>query len=80
MGIIGHVRKNGKMIMPRRTKKFLYLGFMEEMLFGAIASLLLVLYAVPNSFVEIIIYSIFAGVAGDTVHIRFNLVDQENEK
>ncbi|WP_040205106.1 DUF4257 domain-containing protein [Neobacillus jeddahensis] len=80
VGLVGHVRKNGKLVMPRKTKRFLYLGFMEEVLLGAIAALLLALYTAPNSFVEMIIYSLIAGIAGDTILIRLNLVNHDNEK
>ncbi len=80
VGIIGHVRKYGKIIMPRKTKKFIYLGFLEELLLGAVASLLLVLYTAPNSFVEIIIFSIIAGIGGDAVLNRFKLLNSDNEK
>lgn len=80
VGILGHVRKHGKIIMPRRTKKFLYLGFLEEVLLGAIASLLLVLYTAPNSFVEILIFSIIAGITGDTVLYQFRIVKHDGEK
>ncbi|MGG1398979.1 DUF4257 domain-containing protein [Bacillus salipaludis] len=67
VGIIGHVRKHGKIIMPRKTKKFIYLGFLEEMLLGAFASLLLVLYISPNSNVEKMTITITAGIGGDLV-------------
>lgn len=80
VGVLGHVRKNGKIIMPRKTKKFLYLGFLEEVLLGALTSLLLVLYTAPNSFVEILIFSIIAAIAGDTVLIKIKLLNRDGEK
>ncbi|MGG3561699.1 DUF4257 domain-containing protein [Neobacillus rhizosphaerae] len=80
VGVVGHVRKHGKIIMPRKTKKFIYLGFLEELLLGAVASLLLVLYTAPNSLVEIIVFSIIAGIGGDTVLNRFRVLSQEGEK
>jgi hypothetical protein len=80
VGVVGHVRKHGKIIMPRKTKKFIYLGFLEELLLGSVASLLLVLYTAPNSLVEIIIFSIIAGIGGDTVLNRFKVLNQEGEK
>lgn len=67
VGMIGHIRKHGKIIMPRKTKRFIYLGFFEEMLLGAIASLLLVVYISPNSYVEKMTISISAGIGGDLV-------------
>lgn len=80
VGIIGHVRKYGKIIMPRKTKRFIYLGFLEELLLGAVAALLLVLYAAPNSIVEMIIFSIIAGIGGDAVLNRFKLLNQDSDK
>ncbi|MFJ5713181.1 DUF4257 domain-containing protein [Neobacillus sp. NPDC093127] len=80
VGIIGHVRKYGKIVMPRKTKRFIYLGFLEELLLGAVAALLLVLYAAPNSFVEMIIFSIIAGIGGDAVLNRFKLLKQDSDK
>ncbi|WP_066304394.1 DUF4257 domain-containing protein [Bacillus sp. FJAT-29814] len=80
VGIVGHVRKHGKMIMPRRTKKFIYLGFLEEMLLGAIAALLIVFYTAPNSYVENIILSLIAGIAGDAALSSYKLIKQNNEE
>ncbi|MGG1679894.1 DUF4257 domain-containing protein [Neobacillus sp. NRS-1170] len=80
VGIIGHVRKHGKIIMPRKTKKFLYLGFLEEMLLGAVAALLLVLYTAPNSYVENIIFSLVAGIAGDAALSGFKLIKQNSDE
>jgi Protein of unknown function (DUF4257) len=79
VGIAGHVRKHGKMVIPRRTKKFLYLGFLEEMLLGAIAALLLVLYTAPNSYVETIIFSLLAGITGDAALSSYKLIKQNND-
>jgi len=80
VGIIGHVRKHGKIVMPRKTKRFLYLGFLEELLLGAIAALLLALYTAPNSFVEITVFSIIAGISGDVVLSKFKLLNQNSEE
>jgi hypothetical protein len=80
VGFVGHVRKHGKIVMPRKTKKFIYLGFLEEVLLGATASVLLVLYTAPNSLVEIIIFSIIAGIGGDTVLNRVKTLSEESEK
>ncbi|MGG3466750.1 DUF4257 domain-containing protein [Neobacillus pocheonensis] len=80
VGIIGHVRKHGKIIMPRKTKKFIYLGFLEEMLLGAVAALLLVLYTAPNSNVENIIISIVAGIFGDATLSGLKLLRQKSEE
>ncbi|WP_423797998.1 DUF4257 domain-containing protein [Neobacillus sp. SAB-20_R2A] len=80
VGILGHVRKHGKIVMPRRTKKFLYLGFLEEMLLGAIAALLLVFYTVPNSFIENIFFSLIAGISGDAALTSYKIIRQHNEE
>ncbi|WP_066308060.1 DUF4257 domain-containing protein [Bacillus sp. FJAT-29814] len=80
VGISGHVRKHGKMIIPRRTKKFFYLGFLEEMLLGAIAALLLVLYTAPHSYVETIILSLLAGLTGDVALSSYKLIKQNNDE
>ncbi|AZU61656.1 DUF4257 domain-containing protein [Neobacillus mesonae] len=80
VGIIGHVRKHEKLIMPRKTKKFIYLGFLEEMLLGAVAALLLVLYADPNSYVESIMFSIVAGIVGDALVTGFKQIGHKNEE
>lgn len=80
VGILGHVRKHGKIIMPRRTKKFIYLGFLEEMLLGSVASLLVVMYTTPNSFVENILLSVLSGIVGDVILTNFKALKENNEK
>lgn len=67
VGIFGHVRKFGKLVMPRRTKRFVYPGFLQEMFLGAVASLLLMLYLTPHSYVEKMVIGIVAGMSGDSV-------------
>ena len=67
VGMGAHVRKRGKIIMPRKTKKFLYLGFLEEVLTGAIAAMLLVSSADASSPLRIVLISIIAGFGGDTL-------------
>ena len=74
VGILGHVRKNGKIIMPRKTKKFIYLGFLEETLLGAVSSLLLMLYLAPISSIEKVLVGIIAGIGGDAVLIKVKLL------
>lgn len=80
VGIIRHVRKHGKIIMPRKTKKFIYLGFLEEMLLGAITALIIVLYTTPNSYAENIFFSIIGGIGGDEILIRIKLINPKNEQ
>ncbi|MEH7084169.1 DUF4257 domain-containing protein [Neobacillus drentensis] len=76
VGIVGHVRKHGKIIMPRKTKRFIYLGFLEELLLGAVAALILTVYTAPNSLVENILFSVIAGIGGDSVLTIIKLLNQ----
>ncbi|MFS0778400.1 DUF4257 domain-containing protein [Neobacillus sp. 3P2-tot-E-2] len=80
VGIVGHVRKHGKIIMPRKTKRFIYLGFLEEMLLGAVAALLILMYTTPNSMVETIFLSALAGISGDIILTRFKELNENKEK
>jgi len=50
------------------------------LLLGAIAALLLALYTAPNSFVEITVFSIIAGISGDVVLSKFKLLNQNSEE
>lgn len=81
VGIVRHVRKHGKIIMPRKTKRFIYLGFLEELLLGAVAALILILYTAPNLLVENILFSVIAGMGGDAVlsKIKLNQTEKNNE-
>lgn len=79
VGLVGHVRKHGKIIMPRKTKRFIYLGFIEEMLLGAVAALLIMLYTTPNSLVETIFISVLAGISGDIMLTRFKSIHEKEE-
>lgn len=65
VGIFGHVRKKGKLIMPRKTKKFIYLGFLEEVLMGAFTAVLLVVSSDTDSIFRVVLISILAGIGGD---------------
>ncbi len=76
VGIVGHVRKHGKIIMPRKTKRFIYLGFLEELLLGAVAALILIVYTAPNSLVENILFSVIAGIGGDAILTKIKLLNQ----
>jgi hypothetical protein len=80
VGVVGHVRKHGKIIMPRKTKRFIYLGFLEEMLLGSVAALLIMIYTTPNSMVETIFLSVLAGISGDIVLTRFRSLNENKEK
>jgi hypothetical protein len=65
VGIVGHVRKKGKIIKPRKTKKFIYLGFLEEVLMGALTAVVLVISADTDSLFRVVFISILAGIGGD---------------
>lgn len=80
VGIVGHVRKHGKIIMPRKTKRFIYLGFLEEMLLGSVVALLILIYTTPNSMVETIFLSTLAGISGDIILTRFRALNENKEK
>lgn len=80
VGIAGHVRKHGKIVMPRKTKRFIYLGFLEEMLLGSIAALLIMIYTTPNSMIETIFLSSLAGISGDIILTRFRELNENKEK
>lgn len=67
VGMAGHVRKRGKIIMPRRTKKFIYLGFLEGILTGALAAILLVISSEADSLLRVLLMSILAGFGGDAI-------------
>jgi hypothetical protein len=65
VGIVGHVRKKGKIVKPRKTKKFIYLGFLEEVLMGALTAVVLVISADTDSLLRVVFLSIMAGIGGD---------------
>lgn len=65
VGIVGHVRKKGKIIKPRKTKKFIYLGFLEEVMMGALTAVVLVISADTDSLFRVVFISILAGIGGD---------------
>ncbi|MBT2642406.1 DUF4257 domain-containing protein [Bacillus sp. ISL-41] len=67
VGLTAHVRKRGKVIMPRRTKKFIYLGFLEEILTGSLAAALLVVSSEADSLLRVFLMSIMAGFGGDAL-------------
>jgi hypothetical protein len=65
VGVVGHVRKKGKIIKPRKTKRFIYLGFLEEVLMGALTAVVLVISADIDSLFRVVFISILAGIGGD---------------
>ncbi|MDQ0273283.1 DUF4257 domain-containing protein [Cytobacillus purgationiresistens] len=67
VGAAGHIQKVGKLIRPRVTKRFIYLGFLEDVLMGGLASIFLVITANPDSPIAIFILSIVAGFGGEAI-------------
>ncbi|MDP4162793.1 MAG: DUF4257 domain-containing protein, partial [Bacillota bacterium] len=65
--VCNHLKKHGKLIIPFRTKKFFYPGFILEMLMGSLAAVLLVLYTEPVSPAQVLFLSILAGFGGESV-------------
>lgn len=80
MGILGHVKKKGRLEKPRMTKKFIYLGFIEDWLVGMIAATLLVLSSNPESSLHLIILSIISGYGGEAVLRSFDFVREERSQ
>ncbi|CAM3429874.1 DUF4257 domain-containing protein [Cytobacillus oceanisediminis] len=67
VGVVGHIRKEGKMVKPRRTKKFIYLGVLEEVIMGALAAVFLVVSSDPDSTIRVVLLSVIAGFGGDAL-------------
>jgi hypothetical protein len=67
VGIVGHVKKKGKIIKPRKTKKFIYLGFLEEVMMGSLTAVVLVISADTDSLFRVVFISILAGIGGDAL-------------
>ncbi|MBN6887321.1 uncharacterized protein DUF4257 [Cytobacillus horneckiae] len=70
VGVAGHIKRVGKLVKPRVTKKFIYLGFLEDILMGGLASIFLVATTNPDSPTAIFILSLFAGMGGEAI-LRF---------
>ncbi|KON88893.1 hypothetical protein AF332_20205 [Sporosarcina globispora] len=67
IGVVGHIRKEGKMVKPRRTKKFIYLGVFEEVIMGALAAVFLVVSSDPDSTLKVVLLAVIAGFGGDAL-------------
>ncbi|KAB2337607.1 DUF4257 domain-containing protein [Cytobacillus depressus] len=70
VGVAGHIKKEGRIIKPRKTKKFIYLGFLEEVILGGLTAACLVIFSAPDSALKVIALSIIAGFGGDSL-LRF---------
>jgi Protein of unknown function (DUF4257) len=67
VGVVGHIRKEGKMVKPRRTKRFIYLGVFEEVIMGALAAVFLVVTSDPDSALKVVLLAVIAGFGGDAL-------------
>ncbi|WNS77264.1 DUF4257 domain-containing protein [Bacillus sp. DTU_2020_1000418_1_SI_GHA_SEK_038] len=67
VGAAGHISKEGRIIKPRKTKKFIYLGYLEEVILGGLAAACLVTFYEPDSAFKVVSLSIIAGLGGDTL-------------
>ncbi|MEH7526077.1 DUF4257 domain-containing protein, partial [Bacillus sp. JJ1503] len=67
VGAAGHIRKEGRIIKPRKTKKFIYLGFLEEVILGGLAAACLITFSEPDSAFKVVSLSIIAGLGGDAL-------------
>lgn len=76
MGLLGHAKKQGKIEKPRITKRFIYLGFLEEMIIGTVAAVLIVVSSDTDSVFRVVFLSILAGYGGDRIIQTFELVRQ----
>ncbi|MCC3358633.1 DUF4257 domain-containing protein [Bacillus sp. REN16] len=78
MGLLGHAKKQGKIEKPRVTKRFIYLGFLEEMIIGTVAAVLVVASSDTESIFRVVFLSILAGYGGERIMQRVDLVRQVN--
>ncbi|MFC0274512.1 DUF4257 domain-containing protein [Metabacillus herbersteinensis] len=76
MGLLGHVKKKGRLEKPKMTKRYIYLGYFEDITVGIIAAILLVLSSEPKSSVQLVVLSIIAGYSGEAVLRSFDFVRQ----
>ncbi|MRX73959.1 DUF4257 domain-containing protein [Bacillus lacus] len=76
MGVLGHVKQKGRLERPRKTKRYIYLGYWEEFLMGSIASILAVLSSNPESSFQLVVIAVVAGYSGEAVLRSFDFVRQ----
>ncbi|MDR4886887.1 DUF4257 domain-containing protein [Fredinandcohnia sp. QZ13] len=74
MGLLGHAKKQGKIEKPRVTKRFIYLGFLEEMIIGTVAAVLVVASSDTDSIFRVVFLSILAGYGGERIMQRVEFV------
>ncbi|MFY4774500.1 DUF4257 domain-containing protein [Metabacillus sp. RGM 3146] len=79
MGLLGHIKRKGRLEKPRMTKRFVYIGFWEDILIGIAAAILLVLSSEPKTSLQLVILSIVAGYSGDAVLRSFDFVRQNED-
>ncbi|MGD7007452.1 DUF4257 domain-containing protein [Metabacillus sp. 84] len=79
MGIVSHMNKRGRLEKPRMTKRFIYLGFYEDLVIGTIAAIMLVISSEPQSSLQLILLSIIAGYSGEAVLRSFTFSTQQDQ-
>ncbi|MFS0861842.1 DUF4257 domain-containing protein [Fredinandcohnia sp. 179-A 10B2 NHS] len=80
MGLLGHAKKLGKIEKPRITKRFIHLGFIEEVIIGTIAAVLIVVSSETESISRVVFLSILAGFGGEQILQRVELVRQTSNR
>ncbi|MFT4412320.1 DUF4257 domain-containing protein [Fredinandcohnia humi] len=74
MGLLGHAKRQGKIEKPRITKRFIYPGFIEEVIIGSIAAVLIVVSSGAESLSRVVFLSILAGYGGEQIIQGISLV------
>ncbi|MEW9108703.1 DUF4257 domain-containing protein [Cytobacillus gottheilii] len=80
VGVAAHIQKNGKLIKPRKTKRFIYLGFFEDVIMGSLAAVLVVLSANPESVIAVIVTAMIAGLGGEAILKGLDLLKLREKK
>lgn len=79
VGILGHRVNHKKYIKPKKTKTSFTLGFFDDMLFGAVAAVGMVLLADTTSIDRVILISIGSGIGGEAILRRLDLSKQNSK-
>ncbi|MCA1025764.1 DUF4257 domain-containing protein [Cytobacillus sp. FSL W7-1323] len=67
VGVAGHLQRLGKLVKPRMTKKFIYLGFLEDILLGGLAAVFVIVTTTPDSPTAVFIISLVSGMGGEGI-------------
>ncbi|WP_209124453.1 DUF4257 domain-containing protein [Alkalihalobacillus sp. BA299] len=79
VGILGHRVTHKKYIKPKKTKTSFTLGFFDDMLFGAVGAIGMVLLADTTSIDRVILISIGSGMGGEAILRRLDLSKQNSK-